>query len=121
MLEDTRKTNVEGKKYFRSMLMRGKDTFTGYPFVSNAKLQTANPEIGKILDIGWRRVRLCAFETAMDCSYYGHRQCIDDARTQALVAIYKGAEDIFVRYGLTLIKCVVSATNNKIVKPNHQL
>lgn len=78
-------------------------TFTGYPFVQNAKLQTQNPEIGKMLDIGWRTARLCAFETYMDCPYYEQLQYIGDARIQALVSLYNAGDDRLVRNALTLI------------------
>jgi hypothetical protein len=78
-------------------------TFTGYPFVQNAKLQTQNPEMGKMLDIGWRTARLCAFETYMDCPYYEQLQYIGDARIQALVSLYNAGDDRLVRNALTLI------------------
>jgi alpha-L-rhamnosidase len=78
-------------------------TFTGYPFVQKAKLQTANPELGKMLDIGWRTARLCAFETYMDCPYYEQLQYIGDARIQALVSFYNAGDDRLVRHGLTLM------------------
>lgn len=78
-------------------------TFTGYPFVQNAKLQTQNPEMGKMLDIGWRTARLCAFETYMDCPYYEQLQYIGDAKIQALVSLYNAGDDRLVRNALTLI------------------
>lgn len=78
-------------------------TFTGYPFVARAKLQTQNPELGKMLDIGWRTARLCAFETYMDCPYYEQLQYIGDARIQALVSLFYAGDDRLARYGLTLI------------------
>lgn len=78
-------------------------TFTGYPFTANAKLQTSNPELGTMLDIGWRTARLCAFETYMDCPYYEQLQYIGDARIQALVSLYYAGDDRLARYGLTLM------------------
>jgi len=78
-------------------------TFTGYPFVQNAKLQTQNPEMGKMLDVGWRTARLCAFETYMDCPYYEQLQYIGDARIQALVSLYNAGDDRLVRNALTLM------------------
>ncbi len=78
-------------------------TFTGYPFVQKATLQTGNPEMGKMLDIGWRTARLCAFETYMDCPYYEQLQYIGDARIQALVSLYNAGDDRLVRNALTLM------------------
>jgi alpha-L-rhamnosidase len=78
-------------------------TFTGYPFVQNAKLQTVDAEMQKMLDIGWRTARLCAFETYMDCPYYEQLQYIGDARIQALVSFYNAGDDRLVRNGLTLM------------------
>jgi hypothetical protein len=78
-------------------------TFTGYPFVAKAKLESQNPELGQMLDIGWRTARLCAFETYMDCPYYEQLQYIGDARIQALVSMYYAGDDRLARYGLTLM------------------
>jgi len=78
-------------------------TFTGYPFTQNAKLETSNTELGKIMDIGWRTARLCAFETYMDCPYYEQLQYIGDARVQALVSFYNAGDDRLAKYGLTLM------------------
>jgi hypothetical protein len=78
-------------------------TFTGYPFVQNAKLISQNPEMQKMMDIGWRTARLCAFETYMDCPYYEQLQYIGDARIQALVSLYNAGDDRLVRNALTLM------------------
>ena len=78
-------------------------TFTGYPFVQQATLQTPTHEMGKMLDIGWRTARLCAFETYMDCPYYEQLQYIGDARIQALVSLYNAGDDRLVRNALTLM------------------
>ncbi|MEJ7644709.1 MAG: alpha-L-rhamnosidase C-terminal domain-containing protein [Chryseolinea sp.] len=77
--------------------------FTGYPFVQNAKLQSSNPEMGKMFEIGWRTARLCAYETYMDCPYYEQLQYIGDARIQALVSYYNSGDDRLARNGLTLM------------------
>jgi alpha-L-rhamnosidase len=45
-------------------------TFTGYPFRYNAKLESEDSELNKIIEIGWRTARLCAVETYTDCPYY---------------------------------------------------
>jgi hypothetical protein len=78
-------------------------TFTGYPFVQNAKLQTSNPEMRKMLEIGWRTARLCAHDTYMDCPYYEQLQYIGDARIQALVSYYNAGDDRLARNGITLM------------------
>ena len=78
-------------------------TFTGYPFQFNAKLETDNPELQKILNIGWRTARLCAVETYMDCPYYEQLQYIGDARIQALVSLYNSGDDRLVRNALNLM------------------
>lgn len=78
-------------------------TFTGYPFTAKANVQTQNAELGKILDIGWRTARLCAFETYMDCPYYEQLQYIGDARIQAMVSLVYAGDDRLARYGLTLM------------------
>jgi alpha-L-rhamnosidase len=78
-------------------------TFTGYPFQLNAKLETGNPEMQKMLDIGWRTARLCAGETYTDCPYYEQLQYIGDARIQALVSYYNSGDDRLARNAINLM------------------
>ena len=66
---------------------------TGYPFQFNAQLTSDNPEIKKMLEIGWRTARLCAMETYMDCPYYEQLQYIGDARIQALISLYNSGDE----------------------------
>ncbi|HVS97672.1 MAG TPA: alpha-L-rhamnosidase C-terminal domain-containing protein, partial [Puia sp.] len=73
------------------------NVFTGYPFEQHAKLETADPQIGKMLEIGWRTARLCAVETYMDCPYYEQLQYIGDTRIQALVSLYNSGDDRLVK------------------------
>ncbi len=75
-------------------------TFTGYPFQFNAKLETDNTELQKMLEIGWRSARLCAMETYMDCPYYEQLQYIGDGRIQALVSLYNSGDDRLLRNAL---------------------
>ncbi|WP_321346137.1 alpha-L-rhamnosidase C-terminal domain-containing protein [uncultured Draconibacterium sp.] len=75
-------------------------TFTGYPFEFNAKLESDNKELQKMLEIGWRSARLCAMETYMDCPYYEQLQYIGDGRIQALVSLYNSGDDRLMRNAL---------------------
>ncbi|WP_346859651.1 hypothetical protein [uncultured Draconibacterium sp.] len=75
-------------------------TFTGYPFQFNAKLESDNPELQKMMEIGWRSARLCAMETYMDCPYYEQLQYIGDGRIQALVSLYNSGDDRLLRNAL---------------------
>ena len=68
-------------------------TFTGFPFKMNAKLDTDNQELQKMLEIGWRTARLCAIETYTDCPYYEQLQYLGDTRIQALVSAYNSGDD----------------------------
>ncbi|MFI5136925.1 MAG: alpha-L-rhamnosidase C-terminal domain-containing protein [Sphingobacteriales bacterium] len=78
-------------------------TFTGYPFQQKAKLQTFDPEMQKILDIGWRTARLDAMETYMDCPYYEQLQYIGDTRIQAMVSYYNSGDDRLARNAINLM------------------
>jgi len=78
-------------------------TFTGYPFQFNAKLQTGDPEMQKMLDIGWRTARLDALETYMDCPYYEQLQYVGDTRIQALVSYYNSGDDRLARNAINLM------------------
>lgn len=61
---------------------------TGYPFARKAHLDLGEPEVDRIMDVGWRTARLCAHETYMDCPYYEQLQYAGDTRIQALVSLY---------------------------------
>jgi hypothetical protein len=78
-------------------------TYTGFPFKLNARIQTGNPEIQPILDIGWRTARSCAVETYFDCPYYEQLQYVGDGRIQALVSYYNTGDDRLARNALNLI------------------
>jgi alpha-L-rhamnosidase len=78
-------------------------TFTGYPFKQTAVFNTDNIEIKQILDIGWRTVRLNAWETYMDCPYYEQLQYIGDTRIQAMISYYNTSDDLLARNALTQI------------------
>ncbi len=72
-------------------------TATGYPFQMNAKLESDDPELSKILETGWRTARLCAMETYMDCPYYEQLQYIGDTRIQALISLYNSGDERLLR------------------------
>lgn len=76
---------------------------TGYPFELNAKMETNNEEMQKILEIGWRTAKLCALDTYMDCPYYEQLQYIGDSRIQAMVSLYNSGDDRLIRNALNLI------------------
>ncbi|MEP7376986.1 MAG: alpha-L-rhamnosidase N-terminal domain-containing protein [Chitinophagaceae bacterium] len=78
-------------------------TFTGYPFEYKAKLESENPELNKMLEIGWHTARLCAVETYMDCPYYEQLEYIGDARIQGLVSLYNSGDDRLLRNALNLM------------------
>jgi hypothetical protein len=63
----------------------------------NARFESDNPEIKKMLEIGWRTARLCAMETYMDCPYYEQLQYIGDARIQALVSLFNSGDERLLR------------------------
>lgn len=78
-------------------------TFTGFPFQLKASINSQNPEINTMLNIGWRTARLCAYETYMDCPYYEQLQYIGDARIQALVSLYNTGDDRLLKNALNLM------------------
>ncbi|RYY37567.1 MAG: alpha-rhamnosidase [Sphingobacteriaceae bacterium] len=78
-------------------------TFTGYPFKRTAVINSANPEINRMLDIGWRTARLNAVETYMDCPYYEQLQYIGDTRIQVMVTYFNTDDDRLARNAITQI------------------
>ncbi len=75
-------------------------TFTGYPFRYNATFESADSELNKIIEIGWRTARLCAVETYTDCPYYEQLQYIGDSRIQGLVSLYNSGDDRLLKNAL---------------------
>jgi len=78
-------------------------TYTGYPFALNARLNTDDAELGKIMEIGWRTARSCAVETYMDCPYYERLQYIGDARIQLFVSYFNSGDDRLAKNALNLM------------------
>ncbi|MBC8109532.1 MAG: alpha-rhamnosidase, partial [Verrucomicrobia bacterium] len=74
--------------------------FTGYPFEKKAKFDAKNPRLDKILEVGWRTARLCAYETYVDCPYYEQLQYAGDTRIQALVSLFNSGDDRLVRQAI---------------------
>jgi alpha-L-rhamnosidase len=70
---------------------------TGYPFQFNARLTSDDPELEKMLEIGWRTAKNCAMETYMDCPYYEQLQYIGDTRIQALISLYNSGDERLLR------------------------
>jgi alpha-L-rhamnosidase len=77
--------------------------FTAYPFTRKARFEAADPELDRILDVGWRTARLCAHETYMDCPYYEQLQYVGDTRIQALVSYYASGDDRLARNAIEQI------------------
>jgi hypothetical protein len=57
---------------------------TGYPLEEKSWIRTDQEWTGKIWEISKRTLKLCMFETYMDCPYYEQLQYIMDTRTQIL-------------------------------------
>ncbi|MEO8370244.1 MAG: family 78 glycoside hydrolase catalytic domain [Candidatus Solibacter sp.] len=78
-------------------------TATSYPFVRKAKFDAGEPELNRILDVGWRTARLCAHETYMDCPYYEQLQYAGDTRVQCLVSLFQTADARLMRNAIDLL------------------
>ncbi len=70
---------------------------TGYPFRENAYFKSAEPQLAKIWETGWRTAKLCAYETYTDCPYYEQLQYIGDTRIQALISLCVSGDDQLMR------------------------
>ena len=78
-------------------------TYVGFPFERKARFDGGDPEIGRILDIGWRTARLCAHETYMDCPYYEQLQYVGDTRVQCLVSLFMTGDARLMRNAIDQI------------------
>jgi hypothetical protein len=71
------------------------DTFTlhatGYPFEPDYAFEAAGTTtdaaeiVRKMVDVSWRTLKSCTWETYMDCPYYEQLQYIGDTRLQCLI------------------------------------
>lgn len=75
--------------------------FSAYPFEKASTFSApGNPELEKMLEIGWRTARLCANETYMDCPYYEQLQYFGDTRIQAMVTLFNTRDGHMVKNAL---------------------
>ena len=74
-----------------------KSYFTGFPFRLKASLQTTDPLLNRMMEIGWRTARLCAVESYADCPYYEQLQYLGDTRIQVLVSLYNAGDERLVK------------------------
>jgi len=78
-------------------------TYVGYPFERRARFEGGSPEVGRILDVGWRTARLCAHETYMDCPYYEQLQYVGDTRVQCMISIFNSGDTRLMRNAIEQI------------------
>ncbi len=78
-------------------------TYVGFPFQRRATFEGGDPEINRILDVGWRTARLCAHETYMDCPYYEQLQYVGDTRVQCLVSLFSAGDGRLMRNAIDQI------------------
>lgn len=69
---------------------------TGYPLELKAGIK-ADPSWERLLEPGFRTMRLCAGETYFDCPYYEQLQYVGDTRIQALLSYLISGEDRLAR------------------------
>lgn len=77
--------------------------FNGYPFVAKARFDAGDPELAKMIEVGWRTARLCAYETYMDCPYWEQLQYVGDTRIQALVSLYMSGDARLMRNAIATV------------------
>ena len=97
-------------------------TVTGYPFKMNARSNSSDTSLSKVMEVGWRTAKLCAFETYMDCPYYEQLQYVGDTRIQALVSLYNSGDDRLMRNAITQLdnsRMAEGATLSRYPTANH--
>ena len=77
--------------------------FVTFPFERRARFESPDPEINRILDVGWRTAQLCAHETYMDCPYYEQLQYAGDTRIQCLVSLFNAGDGRLMRNAIDLL------------------
>ena len=74
-----------------------------YPFQKSSTAECSDPEVGRILEVGWRTAERCAMETYMDCPYYEQLQYVGDTRIQAVISYFNARDDRMARKAIELI------------------
>lgn len=78
-------------------------TFCAYPFQRVSTFAAkGDPDLNKMLDVGWHTARLCANETYMDCPYYEQLQYFGDTRIQTMVSMYNATNMHLVKSALEM-------------------
>jgi hypothetical protein len=75
---------------------------TGFPFETRARFESADPELSRIWETGWRTAKLAAHETYMDAPYWEQLQYVGDTRIDALISYAVAGEDRLARRALEL-------------------
>jgi len=78
-------------------------TYTGYPFRRRAEFDAGDEELDRILEIGWRTVRLSAHETYLD-PYYEQLQYVGDTLIEALASLYMTGDARLMRNAIEQIQ-----------------
>jgi alpha-L-rhamnosidase len=83
-------------------------TFTGYPFVRKARIETSDPaanaELQRMLDVSWKTLRVDAHETFMDCAYYEQLQYVGDTRLEALTTFSLTTDPRLVKNAIEILQ-----------------
>lgn len=61
---------------------------TGYPLTDRSKFSVPGelgPVIDQFVDVSWRTLKCCTWETYMDCPFYEQMQYVGDTRLQCLI------------------------------------
>lgn len=78
-------------------------TSAHYPLqLTSTFMAPGHEDLSKMLEIGWRTARLCAYETYMDCPYYEQLQYFGDTRIQALVTLFNTRDPYLVKNALEM-------------------
>lgn len=60
---------------------------TGYPYQLTQPLRDSNPARNQLLQVAWKTLQCCSFETFMDCPFYEQLQYVGDSRIEALCVL----------------------------------
>ena len=74
--------------------------FSGYPFQVRATIESSDPVLARLWEVGTRTARVNAHETYMDCAYWEQLQYIGDTRIQALISYVEFGDDRLARQAL---------------------
>jgi len=96
-----------------------------YPFERRFAFASSDPDLEKIVEVGWRTARMCALETYVDCPYYEQLQYFGDLNVSNPITVLLSGDTRLMRNAILqgkrsrtsegLLLCAAPSRGGKII------